>query len=325
MKPHTLAACCVIGLAAVASAQDVTWTLTGPSQVNQGDTVTWQASVEVTGDNQGLAGYAFHLVVGTAVPGPSAGGDGRWGTSDDENLIDVLIPPARFAESFKVGGGDATGTVVDTGSDGGPGMSALPQTGNNTGRAGTLLQIGTSHLAWTAFPGADGQTAGVGLDAAKADLLADPAGDYVLNAGSIPTADLVGGTTYTALLVPVTARTLRSDLDFAADNTSFIAQSADTVGGAFDFTVGDVAIPGDFDNDGDVDETDLAVFIACTTGPTILYDPQGLPLGCELLPDENDLIEADFDDNGDVSQADFAFFQRCISGDGKPGDPTCAD
>jgi hypothetical protein len=69
-------------------------------------------------------------------------------------------------------------------------------------------------------------------------------------------------------------------------------------------------IPGDFDRDGDVDEDDYPVFVACRSGPTI---PR--PGGCAA---------ADFDGDNDVDATDFAVFQRCISGRDYPGDPQCA-
>ena len=37
-------------------------------------------------------------------------------------------------------------------------------------------------------------------------------------------------------------------------------------------------------NDGVVDQDDLAVFKACSTGPGIPYDPNHLPAGCTLAP-----------------------------------------
>jgi hypothetical protein len=83
-------------------------------------------------------------------------------------------------------------------------------------------------------------------------------------------------------------------------------------------------VPGDFDNDKDVDANDFATFEACATAPGIHYDPSALPVGCNLIPDTQDIIPADFDRDADVDQADFAVFQRCYSGDGNPADPDCA-
>jgi hypothetical protein len=84
-------------------------------------------------------------------------------------------------------------------------------------------------------------------------------------------------------------------------------------------------IPPDFDWDGDVDEVDLATFVACRTGPDIPYDPDNLPSGCTLTPDADGFIEADFDRDGDVDQEDFAVMQRCLSGTGVPADLACSN
>ncbi len=302
-----------------ASANDVLWSIGGSTSVQLGDPVDWQASVQVTGANQGLAGYAFHVVIGPS-PGATAGGDGIWGTADDENLADVQLSQASFDEIFQVtGSSPPPGSVDDLTAGGGPGMNILPQAGTNNLSNGQLLQVGASFLDWVA---AD-QSAGVGQDGAKADLLSNPGADYVLHSGTIPTTGLSGGT-YTVTLIPLVARTLVTDLDFSQDQVGFISQDAGSLGASFEVTVIAPDVPGDFDDDGDVDNDDVAVFTACTTGPTILYDAQNLPGGCTLVPDGG-LIEADFDGNGDVSQLDFATFQKCISGENVPGDPNCAD
>ena len=65
-------------------------------------------------------------------------------------------------------------------------------------------------------------------------------------------------------------------------------------------------VPADYDRDGDVDQADYLIFVACTSGPAVPHD-------------------RDFDEDTDVDQADFAVFQRCLSGEDKPADPTCAD
>lgn len=69
---------------------------------------------------------------------------------------------------------------------------------------------------------------------------------------------------------------------------------------------------------------DLAVFLACVTGPAIPYDPQHLPIGCMLIPDLEGKIAVDFDRDGDADQVDFGLFQRCYSGSRKPADPNSA-
>jgi hypothetical protein len=68
--------------------------------------------------------------------------------------------------------------------------------------------------------------------------------------------------------------------------------------------------PADFDHDGDMDLDDLAVFMACASGPRVAYS--------------GDCAKADFEHDGDVDQADFGIFQRCYSGAGKAVNPDCA-
>ncbi len=60
------------------------------------------------------------------------------------------------------------------------------------------------------------------------------------------------------------------------------------------------AVPGDTDNDGDVDVFDFLAFEACELGPEF-----PLEAGCEGL---------DFDEDGDVDFGDFSTFQRFVTG-----------
>jgi hypothetical protein len=321
MKAVKLAVIGAMLMSTVAAANDVYWSLTGPTEVAKGDAVAWQASVAVTGENAGLAGYAFSLAVGPGA-GPTAGTDGQWGTADDENVSAIVLSPATWVASFNVQG-QGPGSVQQTGSAGGPGMNVLASPGTNNVKAGELLQVGAGYLFWTPWNGADGQTAGVGRDEAKAQLLANAAGAYVLNAGTIPTASLAGGT-YTAVLIPVRARVLRADLNYAQAQSGFLMMEAAGTGSSFQFTVMVPPIPGDFDADGYVDVADLNVFLACSAGPVISYAGPGFPAGCTLVPDGEGMLAADFDTDGDVDSADFAVFQRCLSFD-LPGDPNCAN
>jgi hypothetical protein len=65
--------------------------------------------------------------------------------------------------------------------------------------------------------------------------------------------------------------------------------------------------PGDFDGDGDVDQSDFGHMQICFSGPTIPYGP-----GC---------ADADLDTNNDVSSADLNTFLNCLTGADKP--PGC--
>ena len=300
-----------------ATASEVQWTLTGPSQAQRGTPVQWQASVAVSPDSQGLAGYAFSIAIGPS-PGPTPGPDGMWGTADDENVAAVVLSPATWVKSFRIQGSSSPGSVKDLPAQGGPGMSVLPSAGTAGVRVGELVQVGAGHLVWTPAS----SVAGVGLDTRKAALLANPAGAYVLHAGEIPTESLAAGR-YTVVLIPVRARVLRLGVDFSKTQSGFIMAQAGGVGSSFEFEVTVPTIPGDFDHDGDVDAADLQTFIACATGPVIPYAP-GLPGGCPLVPDEQGKTAADFDRDGDVDQVDFGIFQRCYSGTAA-GNPGCAN
>jgi L-ascorbate metabolism protein UlaG (beta-lactamase superfamily) len=68
--------------------------------------------------------------------------------------------------------------------------------------------------------------------------------------------------------------------------------------------------PGDFDRDGDVDQTDFGRFQACLTGSGASQDAAE----CRV---------ARLDDDLDVDQDDFGLFQSCISGPNKAANPDC--
>jgi hypothetical protein len=70
-------------------------------------------------------------------------------------------------------------------------------------------------------------------------------------------------------------------------------------------------IPGDFDQDQDVDQQDFGRFQACFTGQGVLQDdPACAP--------------ARLDQDVDVDQDDFDLFQKCLTGANTPGNPDCA-
>jgi hypothetical protein len=78
-----------------------------------------------------------------------------------------------------------------------------------------------------------------------------------------------------------------------------------TLGDVWNFTTGNVV--GDFDGDGDVDQTDFASLQACLSG-----SGEPLDAGCEV---------ADLNGDGDVDGADVDSFATCMGGPGHP--PGC--
>src|SRR6185503_8823086 len=69
-------------------------------------------------------------------------------------------------------------------------------------------------------------------------------------------------------------------------------------------------VPGDFDNDCDVDSADFQHFRSCALGMGVT---QTNPLCADALLD----VDADVDMN------DFGIFQRCYSGEDVPANPNC--
>lgn len=68
-------------------------------------------------------------------------------------------------------------------------------------------------------------------------------------------------------------------------------------------------LPGDFDQDGDIDNLDINAFITCASGPAIPF-----ATGCS---------SRDLDHDGDADHIDFAVMQRCISDTGRAVEANC--
>lgn len=66
----------------------------------------------------------------------------------------------------------------------------------------------------------------------------------------------------------------------------------------------------DFNDDDEIDELDVAILLACGTGPSVPYDVSDLPAGCTVTPDASGHIPPDLDRDGDVDSIDFARLQR---------------
>ncbi len=75
---------------------------------------------------------------------------------------------------------------------------------------------------------------------------------------------------------------------------------------------GPPSVPGDYDNDQDVDQADFGQLQACFSGSSV---PQ-LDEGC---------ASARIDGDSDVDDLDLAIFLGCFTGPGIPGDPGCAN
>jgi hypothetical protein len=71
-------------------------------------------------------------------------------------------------------------------------------------------------------------------------------------------------------------------------------------------------IPGDMDNDGDVDQSDFGFFQRCLTAPGSVQS-------------EPACLAARIDGDPDVDIDDFGLFQRCMSGANIPAEPDCAE
>ena len=70
-----------------------------------------------------------------------------------------------------------------------------------------------------------------------------------------------------------------------------------------------VAIPGDIDRDGDVDQGDFGALQECLSGPGVSHAP--------------DCLAANLDGDVDVDNNDFAIFDGCLSGTNTPANPDC--
>ncbi len=124
--------------------------------------------------------------------------------------------------------------------------------------------------------------------------------------------DIVNGGHYSgATTATLTIST--ADLSDAASYECVVTGDCGSLtSGQADLIIDVPTVPGDFDNDGDVDSTDFGFFAGCITGP-------------EAAQTSPSCAKARMDVDEDVDQSDFGLFQRCYSGEDTPTDPNCAN
>lgn len=112
---------------------------------------------------------------------------------------------------------------------------------------------------------------------------------------------------------------LLGDLDTTAagfDRSEQVVDGNDTLspwlrpGGGFVAMFTPAGVPGDFDGDGDVDQSNFGHMQACLSGAFVEQDDPH----CQ---------DAKMDGDEDVDEADVAVFMECMTGPGVPGDPYC--
>ncbi len=199
--------------------------------------VSWTASVVVTGNNFGMAGFLADL--------------GVYGPAPIATEVPRTITEGEFAAVFKAPGSSATGTVKDNASAGGPGMDVLPSVGFPNGAVAYLAQMQAAHLDWKArayvtytgggtrkkWVGDD--TWGVGLDSRKSVLLQDPEGLYDIIGGVLDVSTWPVGT-YKVKWMPASTgnSVLRPDVNLNVDQIGNItSQDVIVTGAEFEFTI----------------------------------------------------------------------------------------
>lgn len=214
-----------------------TWTITGPNTVAQGNALPWSAAVALTAGpsgggstpetnvdaSQGMANYQITIELRT-----SSGA-----------LADIFLPQGNFTPSFNVGGlGPAEIRKVNV--DGGPGYEG-PSSAGTVSTKGKIAGISAGYgLPWQ-YPRFH---RGIGLPGFEGSLMGKPAGTpYVINDGTIPTADLPLGTYTLKLIVDSTwvlktyKGTTTTVLNWDTTLTALPSQSAVRVGSQIVFEV----------------------------------------------------------------------------------------
>lgn len=210
----------IVGAAAFAFAPEslaggsqVTFTLTGPQSgqtVAPGSEVEWRLAVVVSGDNQGIAGYGFDVIL-------------HAGTMSGAVVETVAMPLPNFTASFNVDGRAGLGSApLDAAYyDGGPAMTFTAPGVVVPGGVGSIGAVYSP--PWTFMPATDRMSYGIGIGLRKSALLGDPSADYVLNDGVL-TAPAEDGW-YVLVVTPQLVTVLNPVLDLTQDLTGNFARA----------------------------------------------------------------------------------------------------
>lgn len=203
--------------------------------------------------------------------------------------------------------------------------------------SGTVVATGTSMTIWL-----DGQTGGTGLNKAACfdsvtvtgcsettgpTITQQPSSQSICPGGTASfsvaavggtltyqwqknNANLVNGGHYAGATSP-TLTIADADSNDAANYLCVVTNAAGSVASSTVALTLKAMMAADLDRDCDVDESDLNLFLACSSGPVTSLQP-----GCE---------SSDFDGDNDVDQSDFGVLQRCFSGENVDADPSCAN
>lgn len=231
----------ILALSAVsAMATDgvVTWSIDMPStSIDPGvDTYfDFFINVEVTGNNQGLAFFQNDIRIRKV--------------STDTNIVGH---PTSFGWSYWMGGAYKSpssvlqGSVVDSAAAGGPGLGTKVKTLGYQNAPGFIDDVGAGILDWNpvrldgkAWTG-DHQW-GIGMASRKANLLVNPAGEFLVNYGYWTMASWLASNPlpgdYRIEVLPVTASVLLAEKDLNVPDTGVMAVADSVVGASMVFTI----------------------------------------------------------------------------------------
>jgi uncharacterized lipoprotein YddW (UPF0748 family) len=157
--------------------------------------------------------------------------------------------------------------------------------------------VATPAMPWKDSP-TDGILIGNVTDLNSGDPIVDA---HITRNGSSYTALSSGDGLYSMLKVPPGSYTMTFDKpgvgNQVVNNVQVVAGQVTRV----DVQLGDVPIPCDADDDGDVDADDFALMGACLLGPTVSF------------PDGNICLQCDLDGDNDLDLTDFGIFQEFVA------------